>query len=216
MGMCSLSLLESRLRRDRGGLGPDVCIDSRKVTRGSVFVALPPVGVVGEHAAGGAAFIHDALARGAGYIVCAPEQAVACPADQVEVVDCAEPRKALGQLLRARYGTDLLSFPLVGVTGTNGKTTCTYLLAHLFEAAGRKTGVLGTVAYRWPGHVEDAPMTTPDCPDLHAMLAAMQRQDVGIAFMEVSSHALDQERVAGLEFSGAVFTNLTQDHLDYH
>ena len=66
MGMCSLSLLESRLRRDRGGLGPDVCIDSRKVTRGSVFVALPPVGVVGEHAAGGAAFIHDALARGAG------------------------------------------------------------------------------------------------------------------------------------------------------
>lgn len=218
MGMCSLSLLESRLRRGGSPADsdpwPDVCIDSRKVTPGAVFVALPPVG--GEHAAGGAAFIQDALARGAGYIVCVPEQAVSCPSDQVEVVDCADPRKALGQLLRARHGTERLSFPLVGVTGTNGKTTCTYLLEHLFGSAGWKTGVLGTVAYRWPGHVEDAAMTTPDCPDLHAMLAAMQESGVGIAFMEVSSHALDQERVAGLDFRGAVFTNLTQDHLDYH
>lgn len=105
---------------------------------------------------------------------------------------------------------------MVGVTGTNGKTTTTYLLDHLFASAGKKTGVLGTVSYRWPGHHEDAPMTTPDCLDVHTMLADMRAVGVDMAFMEVSSHALDQNRVAGVGFGGAVFSNLTQDHLDYH
>jgi len=92
----------------------------------------------------------------------------------------------------------------------------TYLLGHLFEAAGKKTGVIGTVSYRWPGHEEDAPLTTPDTLRLHAMLAAMREAGVQAAFMEASSHALDQRRTAGIPFSGCVFTNLTQDHLDYH
>ena len=126
------------------------------------------------------------------------------------------PRQALGLLARARYGTASLPFPVVGVTGTNGKTTTTYLLDHLFASAGKKTGVLGTVSYRWPGHHEDAPMTTPDCLDVHTMLADMRAAGVDMAFMEVSSHALDQNRVAGVGFGGAVFSNLTQDHLDYH
>ena len=156
----------------------------------------------------------DAVARGAGYVVCRPESAGNC--GEAEVVDCADPRQALGLLARARYGTASLPFPVVGVTGTNGKTTTTYLLDHLFASAGKKTGVLGTVSYRWPGHHEDAPMTTPDCLDVHTMLADMRSAGVDMAFMEVSSHALDQNRVAGVGFGGAVFSNLTQDHLDYH
>lgn len=204
MGMYPLSLLESRVAAQ----GIDVCIDSRKAAPGCVFVALPGGG------ADGGQFIGDAVARGAAYVVCRPEHAGACGG--AEVVDCADPRRALGLLARARYGTASLDFPVVGVTGTNGKTTATYLLDHLFASAGRKTGVLGTVSYRWPGHCEDAPMTTPDCLDVHAMLAAMKEAGVDMAFMEVSSHALDQNRVAGIDFGGAVFSNLTQDHLDYH
>ncbi len=204
MGMYSLSLLESRVAAQ----GIELCIDSRKATPGCVFVALP------GSTADGARFIADAEARGAGYVVCRPEYAGSC--GKAEAVDCADPRQALGLLARARYGTATLPFPVVGVTGTNGKTTTTYLLDHLFASAGKRTGVLGTVSYRWPGHREDAPMTTPDCLDVHSMLADMRNADVDMAFMEVSSHALDQDRVAGISFGGAVFSNLTQDHLDYH
>ena len=204
MGMYSLSLLESQVAAQ----GLALCIDSRKVTPGCVFVALPGGSADGGH------FIADAVGRGAAYVVCRPEHAGAC--GEAEVVDCADPRQALGLLARARYGTASLSFPVVGVTGTNGKTTATYLLDHLFASAGKRTGVLGTVSYRWPGHREDAPMTTPDCLDVHAMLGGMRAAGVEMAFMEVSSHALDQDRVAGVDFGGAVFSNLTQDHLDYH
>lgn len=204
MGMYSLSLLESRVTEQ----GVDLCIDSRRATPGCVFVALP------GSTADGARFIADAVTRGAAYVVCRPECAASC--GSAEVVDCADPRKALGLLARARYGTASLPFPVIGVTGTNGKTTTTYLLDHLFASAGKRTGVLGTVSYRWPGHREDAPMTTPDCLDVHAMLADMRDAGVEMAFMEVSSHALDQNRVAGVDFRGAVFSNLTQDHLDYH
>ena len=204
MGMYPLSLLESRVAAQ----GMELCIDSRKATPGCVFVALP------GSSADGSQFIADAVARGARYVVCRPESAGNC--GEAEVVDCADPRQALGLLARARYGTASLPFPVVGVTGTNGKTTTTYLLDHLFASAGKKTGVLGTVSYRWPGHHEDAPMTTPDCLDVHTMLADMRAAGVDMAFMEVSSHALDQNRVAGVGFGGAVFSNLTQDHLDYH
>ena len=204
MGMYPLSLLESRVAAQ----GMELCIDSRKATPGCVFVALP------GSSADGSQFIADAVARGAGYVVCRPESAGNC--GEAEVVDCADPRQALGLLARARYGTASLPFPVVGVTGTNGKTTTTYLLDHLFASAGKKTGVLGTVSYRWPGHHEDAPMTTPDCLDVHTMLADMRAAGVDMAFMEVSSHALDQYRIGNIHYDVAVFTNLTQDHLDYH
>ncbi len=204
MNMYPLSLLEARVAAE----GLDLCIDSRRVTPGCVFVALP------GSRTDGASFIADAVAKGAAYVVCSPEAAEHC--GKAEVVDCADPRQALGLLARARYGTGRLGFPVVGVTGTNGKTTTTYLLDHLFASAGYRTGVLGTVSYRWPGYCQDAPMTTPDCLDVHADLASMREAGVQAAFMEVSSHALDQQRVAGIDFGGAVFTNLTQDHLDYH
>ncbi len=202
--MYPLSLLEAKVAAER----LNVCIDSRKATLGCIFVALQ------GSRTNGAAFIADAVARGAAYIVCSPEAVKQY--GTAEIVDCADPAQALGLLARARYGTGKIGFPVVGVTGTNGKTTTTYLLDHLFASAGYKTGVLGTVSYRWPGYCQDAPMTTPDCLDIHAALAAMREAGVNAAFMEVSSHALDQQRVAGIDFSGAVFTNLTQDHLDYH
>ncbi|MFI3271316.1 MAG: UDP-N-acetylmuramoyl-L-alanyl-D-glutamate--2,6-diaminopimelate ligase [Pseudomonadota bacterium] len=201
--------------------------DSRAVQAGHVFVAVSGVAV------DGATFIPKAVAAGARYIVCQEKALVeggaldsAARADllahervvsgDVLFVYHGAPRAVLGTLAQARYGTDALPFSLVGITGTNGKTTITYLLEHLFKSAGKRTGVLGTVSYRWPNHEHEAPMTTPDCLELHGMLAEMAKADVDVAFMEVSSHALDQDRVGGLSFAGAVLTNLTQDHLDYH
>lgn len=193
---------------------PAIRTDSRKIGSGDVFVAVPGVAV------DGATFIAKAAAAGAAYVVCrlaaAPEIEALPEAANITVAFHEDPRHALGLLAQARYGTDALPFPVVGVTGTNGKTTITYLLEHLFRSAGKRTGVLGTVSYRWPGHEQDAPLTTPDCLELHAMLAQMAEAGVEVAFMEVSSHALDQERVAGIHFQSAVLTNLTQDHLDYH
>lgn len=125
-------------------------------------------------------------------------------------------RSALGLLAQAYYGTRQRSLEIIGITGTNGKTTESYLLEALFKHLGRKVGVIGTVSYRWPGHVQDAPLTTPGCLELHAMLRDMHKAGVDTAIMEVSSHALDQKRVAGLSFSAALLTNVTQDHLDYH
>ena len=189
------------LRSGRAGLQ----IHSGKVKPGDVFVVLP----------GGEGYIPAAVAAGVGVIVCAPETAanIAAP---VRVVACDSPRAALGRLARARYHTARLNFPIIGVTGTNGKTTITYLLEAFFAALGKRAGVMGTINYRWPGHEEPAPLTTPDCLTLHGNFARMREAGVDIAVMEVSSHALDQERVAGLDFRGAIFTNLTQDHLDYH
>lgn len=198
--------------------------DSRAVQAGHVFVAVSGVAV------DGATFIPNAVAAGARYIVCQDAKLAALDDTartallanervangEVVFVYHENPRAALGLLAQARYGTDKLPFSLVGITGTNGKTTITYLLEHLFKSVGKRTGVLGTVSYRWPNHEHEAPMTTPDCLELHSMLAQMAKADVDVAFMEVSSHALDQDRVGGLSFAGAVLTNLTQDHLDYH
>ena len=196
--------LSGILRLLRAGRA-DLRIHSGQVEPGDVFVVLP----------GGEQYIADALARGAAVLVCAPEAASAIKAP-VRVVECASPRAALGRLARARYHTSRLEFPVIGITGTNGKTTITYLLEAFFSALGKKTGVMGTINYRWPGPAEPAPLTPPDCLTLHRNLAHMRAAGVEVAAMEVSSHALDQERVAGIIFSGAIFTNLTQDHLDYH
>ena len=196
--------LAGTLRLLRSGKA-DLKIHSGRVMPGDVFVALP----------GGEQYIADAVARGAGVGVCAPNAAEGINAP-VRVVACPAPRTVLGRLARARYRTAALDFPVIGITGTNGKTTITYLVEAFFSALGKRVGVMGTINYRWPGHEEPAPLTTPDCLTLHANLAHMREAGVEVAAMEVSSHALDQERVAGINFSGAIFTNLTQDHLDYH
>lgn len=105
---------------------------------------------------------------------------------------------------------------LVGITGTNGKTTVSYLIERLLSSSDFKVGVIGTVSYRWPGFEQEAPLTTPGCWQLHELISRMTAAGVDVAIMEVSSHALDQMRVAGLNFDAAVITNVTQDHLDYH
>ncbi|MGJ3524387.1 UDP-N-acetylmuramoyl-L-alanyl-D-glutamate--2,6-diaminopimelate ligase [Nitratidesulfovibrio sp. D1] len=220
MTRISFDDLLARVRQTRTGTDrPEIRTDSRRVGRGDVFVAVPGVAANGGAGVDGADFIPKAWAAGAGAVVCLPGRVDAALADAPEgsvVAVHDDPRAAIGLLGQARYGTDALSFPVVAVTGTNGKTTITYLLEHVFSALGRRAGVLGTVSYRWPGFAMDAPLTTPDCIETHAMLARMQAAGVDVALMEVSSHALDQRRVAGIRFAGAILTNLTQDHLDYH
>lgn len=195
--------------------------DSRKVEVGDIFVALPPAAREGSGAPDlRSDYIRSAKAQGAGVIVADPRFTAGADngteGASPEFIPVADARSALGQLAAARWGTEHLNFPVIAVTGTNGKTTCAYLLEHAWRSIGRKVGVLGTVSYRWPGHEEEAPLTTPGCLDIHERLAAMRDAGVDVAVMEVSSHALDQNRIAGVEFSGALFTNLTQDHLDYH
>ena len=187
--------------------------DSRKVREGECFVAMPGTAVRGID------YIPAALDKGAAYVV-APESARDLVAPVVEEKAAAiyvpNTAAALGELARAFFGVEQRDIKLVGITGTNGKTTTSYIIEHLLAAAGLKVGVLGTITYRWPGFEMDAPLTTPDCWMLHELLFNMKKADVDVAVMEVSSHALDQYRVAGLDFHAGVFTNLTQDHLDYH
>ncbi len=204
MSTYRLAELEADLKKQP----KDIYTDSRMVKPGSIYIALS------EKSSDRASFIIDAVSQGAASVVCCSEDEKFCGTAKAILVK--DPRQALGRLAQIIYGTESLSFPVIGVTGTNGKTTITYLLDYIFTMHSKKTGVLGTIAYRWPGHFENASLTTPSCLDLHRILGKMDSGGVDIGFMEVSSHALDQQRVAGICFSGAIFTNLTQDHLDYH
>ncbi len=197
-----------------------VAVHSGEVRQGSVFVIMPPSVARGQEDGlpGGEVHLRQALEAKPGVVLCHPDHV---PLLEEFGADCAvtvteNVRAALGLLAQKYYGTDAACPKVVAITGTNGKTTESYLLEALFRALGHKVGVVGTVSYRWPGHEEDAPLTTPGCLALHDMLARMHAAGTDIAFMEVSSHALDQERVAGINFSGALLTNVTQDHLDYH
>jgi UDP-N-acetylmuramoyl-L-alanyl-D-glutamate--2,6-diaminopimelate ligase len=195
------------------GRGLVVQTDSRAVQPGQVFALMPSAG----DKAG--AYLADALARGAAWIVA--DHNTDLPGDlpgggKVGLVRVDDAREALGMLAEAHFRTREQAMQVVAVTGTNGKTTVAYLLEGLLAACGRKVGVLGTVAYRWPGTSIDASLTTPGCWRLHELFAQMSEDGVDTVVMETSSHALHQKRVAGLEFDAAVLTNLTQDHLDYH
>ena len=127
-----------------------------------------------------------------------------------------QPRRVLGEAAARLAGDPSARFTLVGVTGTNGKTTTTYLLEAIWRAAGFRPGVVGTIAYRFGATTRSASLTTPDAPSLQGLFAAMATAGTTHVAMEVSSHALAQDRVAGARFDAAVFTNLTRDHLDFH
>ena len=187
------------------------------VEAGDIFVAVKGTAV------DGAAFIPGAVEKGAAYVVCEDvETAKAAVLEKngslgsTVFLSHPDPRIALGDLAAAYYGTEKKPFPIVGVTGTNGKTTVTYLVEHLFKNNGKSVGVLGTVSYRWGGKTITAPQTTPGCVLIHEYFAEMAKAGVDLAVMEVSSHALDQSRAAGIPFAAGVVTNVTQDHLDYH
>src|SRR5512135_582612 len=181
--------------------------DSRKVGAGQIFFAVP-----GEKS-DGHDFIADAVRRGASTVVFSRAGDWPRPAASVRVRDV---RRTMGLWAAHFYGRPSRTLRLVGVTGTNGKTTLSYLIESVLDAAALVPGVIGTINYRYPGHEVPSHHTTPESLDLHEMLAQMVDAGVKSVAMEVSSHALVQERVRGLEFDVGVFTNLSRDHLDYH
>ena len=184
-----------------------IAFDSRAVRPGNVFVALK-----GLHA-DGAFFAHQAIERGAVAVV--SEQPPASPAG-VPWAIVEDARLALALLACAFYGHPSAAMQVVGITGTNGKTTTAYLVAAVFEAAGIPCGILGTVVCKVGGDLRDATRTTPEAPQVQAMLREMVAAGCGACAMEVSSHALSLRRVDGTTFAAGVFTNLTRDHLDFH
>jgi len=184
-----------------------IAYDSRQVKPGAVFVALR-----GVHA-DGARFAAQAIANGAIAVVAesAPPAGITVPWARVP-----NARAALAELAAAFFDNPSEEIALVGITGTNGKTTTSYLLSAIFESAGVKCGRVGTIGYLVGGREHDASRTTPEAPELQAMLRDMVKQGCGACVMEVSSHALALRRVDQLRFAAGVFTNLTRDHLDFH
>jgi len=184
-----------------------VAYDSRHVKPGVVFFALRGVN------ADGTRFAPQAIAAGAIAVVA---EAPAPAGVTVPWLQVPNARAALAAAAAAFYGNPSEELALVGITGTNGKTTITYLLASIFEAAGMKCGRIGTIGYRIGGRELDAPRTTPEAPELQQMLRGMLAEGCTACVMEVSSHALALRRVDHLRFAAGIFTNLTRDHLDFH
>ncbi|MFL0746036.1 MAG: Mur ligase family protein, partial [Prochlorococcus sp.] len=186
--------------------------DSRSVARGSLFLGLP-----GERIDGGN-FWPQAFAAGAQAAVISQAAAALQPPTLTDtVVVVPEPVSLwVGKLAAAFWQQPSAHMALIGVTGTNGKTTITHLIEHLSAAVGMPTALFGTLVNRWPNYSATATHTTAFADLLQAQLAKAVEAGAQLGAMEVSSHALDQQRVAGCCFAGAVFTNLTQDHLDYH
>ena len=184
-----------------------VTYDSRQAGPGAVFVALRGVN------ADGASFAREALGRGAVAIV----SEVSAPLDVTRPwIQVPDARLSLAALAATLYDNPSEELTLVGITGTNGKTTTSYLLASIFEAAGVRCGRIGTVGYRIGARELEAARTTPEAPELQRLLREMVTDGCGACVMEVSSHALTLRRADCLHFAAAIFTNLTRDHLDFH
>jgi UDP-N-acetylmuramoyl-L-alanyl-D-glutamate--2,6-diaminopimelate ligase len=186
----------------------DLQIDSRKTGAGSCFIAVKGT------AADGHAYIDTAVTNGATVIVCQVLPAIL--KDGVTYVQVADSAMAAGCISHNFYGEPSVKIKLVGVTGTNGKTTIATLLFKLFSALGYKCGLISTVQNQIAGTIIPATHTTPDAIILNALLRQMADEGCNYVFMEVSSHAIHQQRIAGLQFAGALFSNITHDHLDYH
>ena len=184
-----------------------IAYDSRGVSRGQVFVALKGL------RADGTTYAQQAIERGAAAVVSEQEApgGVRVPWTVVE-----DARLALAVLSTTFYRDPSSEMQVVGITGTNGKTTTAYLVASIFEATRTRCGILGTVGYRIGDEIREATRTTPEAPDVQALLREMVDRGCGACAMEVSSHALALRRVDGTTFAAGVFTNLTRDHLDFH
>src|SRR5690348_10621372 len=185
-----------------------IAYDSRKVKPGFLFLAMR-----GESSDGNR-FVDAALTAGASAVVTDSATTVAAP--NIAFARVAHGRRALAKISATFYGRPADRLKLIGVTGTNGKTTTTFLIEHLLRAAGRSVAMIGTIEYHVAGRVLPAPHTTPESLELNATFADAVQAGATEAVMEVSSHALEQGRVYGLHYDVAVFTNLTRDHLDYH
>ncbi len=186
----------------------NICIDSRQAKKFSLFIAVKGTAMDGHD------YISKAIEQGSLAIICEvlPENLV----KDVNYIQVKNSRYAAGIIASNFYDNPSSDLKLVGITGTNGKTTTATLLYELFRNLGYKVGLISTVRNLINGTVVAATHTTPDPVNLNKLLAEMVEAGCEYAFMEVSSHALDQHRVAGIEFTGAIFTNITHDHLDYH
>lgn len=187
-----------------------ITVDSRRVEPGNLFVAVRGVERDGHE------FIADAVARGAIAVMAEQWADDGGGQDKPNVVLVPNARRALALASANFFGQPSRRLLVAGVTGTNGKTTVTYVLESIIRAASKKVGVMGTVECRYAGHSETLEHTTPDAVLLQKKLAEMTAAGVTHVALEVSSHALDQQRVSGVHFKVAGFTNLSQDHLDYH
>jgi len=187
--------------------------DSRNVKKNSLFVAID------GYESDGHSFIDMAVEKGASVVVVQQErydEFSYIEKNGIVILISNDSRKALSKLSTLYYGNGSKDIFVIGVTGTNGKTSITYMLESIFKQADKTPGVIGTINYRWKDKVIPAPNTTPESKDLQKMIAEMREDGVDTLIMEVSSHALDLGRVDDVLFNCGIFTNLTQDHLDFH
>ncbi len=211
-----LQMLRTRGLNPRGELPDDLKIDhvtevSSQCGPTSLFVALKGAG---DKPKDGHDYLADAAAHGAKAAVVArvPENQI----DGMSFIQVDDTRKAAGPLAQFVFGNPTHRMDVVGVTGTNGKTTTVFLLETILKAAGRNPGIMGTVLNRWAGKEMIAQETTPSGPRIASIMAMMQRDGVDCVAFETSSHAIDQRRIDGIRYRAAALTNVTQDHLDYH
>ena len=204
LSSCKILELVGNTEQDITG----ICFDSRKVSASSMFIAT--VGTVAD----GHQFISSAIEKGASVIVCEKLPKKLDATVTYVVVDNSS--RAMGLIAAAYYQHPSKKLKLVGVTGTNGKTTVATLLSNLFQELGYKVGLLSTVENKINNTVIPSTHTTPDSISINELLLDMIAANCDYCFMEVSSHATVQERIAGLSFTGAIFTNISHDHLDFH
>jgi UDP-N-acetylmuramoyl-L-alanyl-D-glutamate--2,6-diaminopimelate ligase len=194
---------------------PEVCVeeityDSRQVKRNSLFVAIRGEKTDGHN------FVYKASESGASVIIAEKNPPADFEFDKTSWIRVANSRKALGPVADLIYGHPSQEMVLIGITGTNGKTTTTFLLESILKAADFVPGIIGTISHRWPGFETPASNTTPEASDIQKMLAEMRLSGVTHVLMEVSSHGLVLRRLDGCSFDVGMFTNLTHDHLDFH
>ena len=184
--------------------------DSRKVTPGDIYVALRGANFDGHD------FIANAMSMGAAAVIVEQSRQALLVAGNIPGWSVQDPRQVMGYVADIVYNHPTHHMHVVGVTGTNGKTSTTHIIAHLAKGLFQQTGIIGTLGAFASGVSVPGQRTTPEAPDLQSMLSAMQSHSVDVVAMEVASHALVHGRVNGCLFDAAVFTNLTQDHLDFH
>lgn len=194
-----------------------IALDSREVQPGYLFMAVE--GAL-HH---GAEFVADALSQGAAAVLWQPAQGIdggalsaRCARQAVPCIAVQSLREQAGIIAARFYGDPAASMTVIGVTGTDGKTSVSQFIGHALDREGQRCGIVGTLGSGLPGHLRATTLTTPDPITLQRELVRLRRQHVSAVVLEVSSHALDQQRVAGISFDVAVLTNLTRDHLDYH
>lgn len=198
--------LECRIYGSNNAEVKGIDYDSRRIKKGYVFVALPGNRTDGKN------FIEDAVKSGASAVVSDEYKKI----DKASLVVVSDTFKAIASMSAVYYGYPDKKLFVIGITGTNGKTTVSYFLEHIFKKAGKRSGVIGTINYRYADKIFPAPNTTPQSSDIYRILGEMAGERIPVCIMEVSSHALALGRVGSIEFDAGIFTNLTRDHLDFH